>query len=35
MKNTNDYIFWEWGEEVPETDEDKEQEDDDGCQHKS
>lgn len=30
-----DYIFWEWGEDLPETDEDKEQEDDDGCQHKS
>jgi len=28
MKNTNDYIFWDWGEEVPETDEDKEIEED-------
>lgn len=30
-----DYIFWEWGEDLPETDEDKEQEEADGCQHKS
>lgn len=31
MKNTTDYIFWDWGEEVPETDEDKaEQEDENG-----
>jgi len=30
-----DYIFWERGEDLPETDDDKEQEDDDGCQHKS
>lgn len=28
MKNTNDYIFWEWGEDLPETDDDKEQEGD-------
>ena len=24
----NEYIFWDWGEEVPETDEDKEIEED-------
>ena len=24
MKKTNDYIFWDWGEELPETDDDKE-----------
>lgn len=29
MKNTNDYIFWEWGEEVPEEEKDKEIEEDD------
>lgn len=28
MKKTNDYIFWEWGEELPETDDDKEVEED-------
>lgn len=30
MINTNDYIFWDWGEEVPESDDDKEQEDENG-----
>jgi hypothetical protein len=29
MKNTTDYIFWEWGEDLPETDDDKEIEEDD------
>jgi hypothetical protein len=24
MKNTTDYIFWDWGEDLPEADDDKE-----------